>query len=212
VCIRDSYHVRVGRPEVRAVDDEGMVPAWRLAEELGAASGRDGAVVLSNRGAPVQAWVQLGPGASAALSSLVRAALSSDWLVTPRLPEEPVGAGARWVVARAQEEGLAVVTYELVELEGARGRVRFLLQSQGAKGPPAPRAEGELRFDLRRPFPERLEVLYTSRAELGTQGPRRLEVVRRTRVTLESGSPLAPAHPEMIAAPWISEGEQVRAP
>ncbi|WP_225888088.1 hypothetical protein [Myxococcus xanthus] len=206
------YHVRVGRPEVRAVDDEGMEPAWRLAEELGAVSGRDGAVVLSDRGAPVQAWVQLGPGASAALSSLVRAALSSDWLVTPRLPEEPVGAGARWVVARAQEEGLAVVTYELVELDGARGRVRFLLQSQGAEGPPAPRAEGELRFDLRRPFPERLEVLYTSRAELGTQGVRRLEVVRRTRVTLESGSPLAPAHPEMIAAPWISEGEQVRAP
>ncbi|QDE99531.1 hypothetical protein BHS05_28940 [Myxococcus xanthus] len=206
------YHVRVGRPEVRAVDDEGMEPAWRLAEELGAVSGRDGAVVLSDRGTPVQAWLQLGPGASAALSTLVRAALSSDWLVTPRFPEEPVGAGGRWVVARAMEGGLAVVTYELVELDGARGRVRFLLLSQGADGPPTPRAEGELRFDLSRPFPERLEVSYTSRAELGTQGARRLEVVRRTRVTLESGSPLAPAHPEMIAAPWISEGEQVRAP
>ncbi|NVJ14635.1 hypothetical protein HV826_10745 [Myxococcus sp. AM010] len=206
------YLVRVGRPEVRAVDDEGMEPAWRLAEELGAVSGRDGAVVLSDRGTPVQAWLRLGPGASAALSTLVRAALSSDWLVTPRFPEAPVGAGGRWVVARAQEGGLAVVTYELVELDGARGRVRFLLQTQGAGGSPTPRAEGELRFDLSRPFPERLEVLYTSRAELGARGSRRLEVVRRTRVTLESSSPLAPAHPEMIAAPWLSEGAQVRAP
>ena len=206
------YHVRVGRPEVRPVDDEGMEPAWRLAEELGAVSGRDGVVVLSARGTPVQAGMQLGPEASAALSTLVRAALTSDWLVTPRFPEEPVGAGGRWVVARALEGGLAVVTYELVELDGARGRVRFVLQSQGAEGPPTTRAEGELRFDLSRPFPERLEIFYTSRAELGTQGSRRLEVVRRTRVTMESGSPLAPAHPEMIAAPWISGGEQVRAP
>lgn len=206
------YHVRVGRPEVHAVDDEGVEPAWRLAEELGAVSGRDGAVVLSDRGTPVQAWVRLGPGASAALSTWLRAALSSDWLVTPRFPEEPVGEGARWAVARALEGGLAVVTYELVELHGARGRVRFFLQAQGADGPPTPRAEGELRFDLRGPLPERFDVLYTSRAELRTQGARRLEVVRRTRVTLVAGGPLAPAHPEMIAAPWVSEGEQVRAP
>lgn len=210
---RARYHLRVGRPEVRAVDEEGMEPAWRLAETLGAVSGRAGEVVLSDRGTPVEAWLRLGPDASSALRSLVQGALASEWLVTPQFPEEPVGPGARWAVARALgPDGLSVIAYELVSLEGARGRVRFLLQSRSPEGRSAPRAEGELWFDLRRPFPERLEVIYTSRAELGTRGARRLDVVRRARVTLESGGPLAPGSREMVAAPWIQDEEQVRAP
>ncbi|WP_050989180.1 hypothetical protein [Corallococcus macrosporus] len=210
---RARYHLRVGRPEVHAVDEEGMEPAWRLAEELGAMSGRAGEVLLSDRGTPLQAWIRLGPDASSALRSLVQAALTSDWLITPQFPEEPVGPGARWAVARALgPEGLAVVAYELVAQEGGRGRVRFFLHARDREGRSAPRAEGELWFDLRRPFPERLEVVYSSRAELGPRGGRRLEVVRRARVTLESGGPMAPGSRAGVEAPWMAGEEQVRAP
>ncbi|WP_426754289.1 hypothetical protein [Myxococcus sp. Y35] len=206
------YRVGVGRPEVRAVDEEDAEPAWRLAEELGAVSGRTGEVVLSETGQLVDAWVRLRPGASAALETLVRAVLSSDWFVTPQFPEAPIGRGARWAVARAHGPGgLVVVAYELVALHGHRGRVRFQLHSRALEGLPAPRVEGELSFDLRWPFPERLEATYSSRTELGSDGPRRLEVIRRTRVTLAGGGSLAPRHGERVAAPWTGTEGQVRA-
>ncbi len=181
------YVLRVGRPEVLAGEEAGVGPAWRLVEELGAVRGREGTVVLSPTGALVEAWLEPRQGASQALRSLVGAALSSDWLATPRFPEEPVGPGARWAVARSHGGTLSVITYELVELRGPRGRVRFLLQALRPGGHQEPVAEGELRFDLRRPLPERLEALYTFRASL-TLGDarRRLEVVRRTRVRLEA--------------------------
>ncbi|MFP2908189.1 hypothetical protein ACLESD_24685 [Pyxidicoccus sp. 3LFB2] len=178
------YRLRVGRPEVRAEEGDGMESALGLAEALGALSGRDGEVVLSGLGALVEAWLDSRGGVSSQLLSQVHAALSSHWLATTPFPEEPVGPGARWSVARAHAPGaLAVITYELVELRGLRGRVRFELQSRKQGGPREPVAEGELRFDLRRPLPERLEVVFTSRP------PRASGVaqVRRTRVTLEAG-------------------------
>ncbi|WP_164009833.1 hypothetical protein [Pyxidicoccus trucidator] len=178
------YRLRVGRPEVRAVDEDGMEAALALAEALGALSGRDGEAVLSGTGALVEAWLDLRGGVSSQLVSQVRAALSSHWLATPPFPEEPVGPGARWTVARAHEPGsLSVITYELLELRGFRGRVRFEFQARTPGGSREPVAEGELRFDLRRPLPERLEVVFTSRTPRGRGG----SVVRRTRVTLEAG-------------------------
>ncbi|MFP2928658.1 hypothetical protein ACLESO_26375 [Pyxidicoccus sp. 3LG] len=183
------YRLFVGRPEVRATDEEAGESAWRLAEELGAMSGQQGELVLSATGAVVDARVDLREGASPALTSLVEAALSSDWLAMPVFPQEPVGPGARWSVARALGPGvLSVVTYELVELRGPRGRVRFQLHERRSGGSREPVAEGELRFDLRRPLPERMAVLYTARSSLALGAARRrLEVVRRTRVTLEAG-------------------------
>lgn len=178
------YRLRVGRPEVRAVDEEGMESALGLAEALGAMSGRDGEVLLSGTGALVEAWLDLRGGASSKLVSQVQAALSSHWLATPSFPEEPVGPGARWTVARAHSPGaLSVITYELLELRGPRGRVRFEFQVREPGGAREPVAQGELRFDLRRPLPERLKVLFTSRTPRGGGGA----LVRRTRVTLEAG-------------------------
>ncbi len=178
------YRLRVGRPEVRAVDEAGTEAALRLAESLQAMSGRDGEVTLTAMGALVEAWLDLRGGLPSKLLSLLREALSSHWLATPAFPDEQVGLGARWTVARAHAPGmLSVITYELTELRGARGRARFQLQVRRPGGTQEPVAEGELCFDLRRPLPERLEVLFTSR-----ESPRTGEIeVRRTRVTLEAG-------------------------
>ncbi|MCP3142727.1 hypothetical protein [Pyxidicoccus xibeiensis] len=185
------YRLGVGRPEVRAVDEDGVESTWRLAEELGAMSGREGEVVLSATGVVVDGGMALREGASPALTALVAKALSSEWLGTPRFPEEPVGPGARWSMAWARgPDALSIITYELAELRGSRGRVRFQLHTRQRGRRSEPEAEGELRFDLRRPLPERMAVLYTSRSqlELGS-ARRRLEVVRRTHVTLEAGAP-----------------------
>lgn len=188
------YRLRVGRPEVRAADEDGVEQALRLAEALQGLSGRQGEVVLSSTGALVEARMDLRGGTSSKLAAVLGEALSSDWLATPQFPEEPVGPGARWTVARAHGAGtLSVITYELVELRGPRGRLRFQLQSRAPGGAREPVAEGELRFDLRRPLPERMDVLFTSRVSPVFREGRRLERVRRTRVTLEAGGlqPLA---------------------
>jgi hypothetical protein len=188
------YRLRVGRPEVRAADEDGVEHALRLAEALRGLSGREGEVVLASTGALVEARMDLRGGTSPKLAALLGEGMSSDWLATPQFPDEPVGPGARWTVARAHGPGvLSVITYELVELRGPHGRLRFQLHSRRTGGAREPVAEGELRFDLRRPLPERMEALFTSRAAPGLREGRRLEVVRRTRVTLEAGGlqPLA---------------------
>ncbi|AKQ64174.1 hypothetical protein A176_001086 [Myxococcus hansupus] len=209
---RARYRVRVGRPEVRAVDEEGAETAWRLAEALGAMSGREGVVVLSGTGQLVQGGLALGVGASSDLSAWVGAALSSEWFTTPQFPESPVGPGARWAVARTRGPGgLAVVAYELVALHRHHGRVRFQVHTRRPEGAAAPVAEGELRFDLRQPFPSRLEAVFTSSTELLTEGPRRLVVTRRARVSLERGGSLASFAREVVAAPWAGEAGEVRA-
>ncbi|QSQ23808.1 hypothetical protein JY651_02145 [Pyxidicoccus parkwayensis] len=187
------YRLRVGQPEVRAADDGGEEHALKLAQFLTGMSGRQGEVVLSSTGALVEAWMDLRGGMPSVLTVLMRGALSSDWLATPQFPEEPVGPGARWTVARAHGVGgMSVITYELVELRGPHGRLKFQLHAKRPGGAREPVAEGELRFDLRRPLPERMEALFTSRDSPGAREGRRREVVRRTRVTLEAGG-LQPA-------------------
>lgn len=184
------YRLRVGQPEVRATDD-GEEHALKLAQALTGMGGRQGEVVLSSTGALVEAWLDLRDGMSSVMRVLLRGALSSDWLATPQFPEEPVGPGARWTVARAHGVGvLSVLTYELLELRGPHGRLKFQLHAKRRGGAKEPVAEGELRFDLRHPLPERMEALFTTRASPGLREGR---VVRRTRVTLEAGGlqPLA---------------------
>ncbi len=210
---QSRYRVRVGRPEVRAVDEEGAEPAWRLAEVLGAMSGREGTVVLSGTGQLVQGGLALGAGASFQLHALVGTALSSEWFATPQFPESPVGLGARWAVARTRgASGLAVVAYELVALHRDHGRVRFQVHTRLPEGSrTAVVAQGELRFDLRQPFPARLEAVFTSSTALGMEGHRRLVVTRRTRVSLERAGALSSRAGEVVAAPWTDEAGEVRA-
>ena len=195
------YQVEVGRPEVRAADGEGgQEEAWALATELAPLHGSRGGVVLAATGLPVEVDLALGAGAVPALETWVREALTLGWCVTPQFPEQPVGVGARWVVARAHAPaGLAVVTYKLVELRGTRGRVRFRLQVREVGASSGAQSEGELHFDLRSPLPERLDVRYTVREELPEGAPGRL--VRRTHVRLVGAAPeQLPARPAAGAA------------
>jgi hypothetical protein len=182
------YRLHVGRPEVRAAEGAGTDAALHLAESLRGMSGRDGEVTLSGAGVLVEAWLDLRGGLPPALLSLARAALSSHWLATPSFPDEPVGPGARWSMARAHSPGmLSVITYELTELRGTRGQVRFQLQVRQPGGTQEPVAEGALHFDLRRPLPEKLEVLFTSPEPAHAPPGPGSTGVRRTRVTLEAG-------------------------
>jgi hypothetical protein len=196
------YRLRVGKPEVRAAADDGAGHALKLAQALTGMSGRQGEVVLSSTGALVEAWMDLRGGTSSVLTVLMRGALSSDWLATPQFPEEPVGPGARWTVARAHgASGLSVITYELLELRGPHGRLKFQLHAKRPGSEREPVAEGELRFDLRRPLPERMEALFTTRASPVPLDGRRQEVVRRTRVTLEAGGLQPAAQRVRVAVP-----------
>jgi hypothetical protein len=89
-------------------------------------------------------------------------------------PEEPVGKGARWQIeTKVAQQGLELrqrATYELLEIEGDKGRTKMELQQRspaGAVSPPGlppgiqaellsldSRGSGELRFDLGRMVPD----------------------------------------------------------
>jgi hypothetical protein len=189
-----SYILQAGRPEVHASGgDGGQEAAWALATQLAPLSDSRVGFVLSNTGLPVAVDVPSESGEARAWEALLRETLNSGWFATPQFPEQPVGVGARWTVARALAPGgFIIVTYELVELRGTRGRVRFQIQTRGAEPLPEPQVQGELCFDLRTPLPESFELRSTVR-EPGAGG---IEVERRTHVRLVATAPEPRMRPE----------------
>lgn len=191
------YVLQVGRPEVHAAGGEGgEEAAWALATELAPLNDSRVSFVLSTMGVPVEVDVPSEGREAPAWAALLRETFSSGWFATPQFPEQPVGVGARWTVARALAPGgFIIVTYELVELRGTRGRVRFQTQTRGAESLPEARVQGALRFDLRTPLPESFDLRSTVR-EPWVDGS---EVERRTHVRLVTTAPEPPRSEEARA-------------
>lgn len=112
--------------------------------------------------------------------------------MTAPLPKEPVGIGARWVVNDSvTQQGMKLTqlaVYELVELEGTKGKAKVRMRQKAPKGqvqlPGLPKGaktelvrmtswgKGETEFDLKTPVPRgrvKTSATITLRATQGAQ-------------------------------------------
>lgn len=110
---------------------------------------------------------------------------SLDQLALP-FPEEPVGVGSKWQALSTQETNnmqvRMVVTYELVELDGDKGKVKLSLQQYADKqkmdvgGATADLdslesdGSGTMEFDLTRPLFAKADLTLKMTAEMSVMG------------------------------------------
>jgi hypothetical protein len=155
----------VDRPGTMA----GVIPAMNKA--IGAAVGMKGSGVLSTRGITRDAKISLPPGMPPQMRQLLASTERNMEQLSAPFPKSKVGVGARWQVIQTIEEGgmklRQVVTYELTELRGRKGKLAIsLVQTgkpqaiSGAGVPSNARLEhykatgkGTLSFDLDRTVP-----------------------------------------------------------
>lgn len=157
------------------LETEGVPPAMieAMRKGLGPLSSMRGQVEATSRGVVTKARVEFGPGLDPGASQMLQSMQQSMEQASVPLPEEAVGAGARWkMLQRVQGSGITiyqVASFTLERIEGQIATLAVTVEQLGPRqdmqmpgGPGGARAElasmhgrgeGRSAVDLRSPVP-----------------------------------------------------------
>jgi hypothetical protein len=213
-----KIEIRVERPTMDDAPgaDPKMLEAIRKA--LGDANGLRGSTVLTDRGFSHEVALAEVPPSNRVMLQVASGLRQTLTQLSPPLPAEPIGVGAKWKVKRAVEQnGVPAVeedSYELIARMGDQLRIKLVMtqtatpqEVHAANVPPGTKVRldalessgnGEILLDLGKPMPIRQEMKMSSRSLMSVSGGgqrNQMEMVSIVESSLAESKPGAPPSP-----------------